>query len=95
MDTAADEKQARPAPHEPQYIIKVNSRDEPVPGAYVTFEQVVQLAYPGGLGDANVKFSMTYRHVASKPHMGELSAGGSVEVKHRGSTFNVTRTVQS
>lgn len=81
-------------PHEHHYVITVNSRAEPVPTAHVTFEQVVQLAYPGA-HDANVKFSMTFRHVASKPHAGELSAGGAVEVRHQGSTFNVTRTVQS
>jgi hypothetical protein len=81
--------------HGRPYVITVNSREEHVPDARVSFEQVVQLAFPGGLNEQNVKFSMTYRHVASKPHAGELSAGGSVEVKHHGSTFNVTRTVQS
>ncbi len=84
-------------PHHPPerpYVITVNSREETVPAAHVAFEQVVQLAYPGG-HDSNVKFSMTFRHVASKPQAGELSAGGSVEVRHEGSTFNVTRTVQS
>jgi len=81
-------------PHDKPHLITVNSREETVPGAHVTFEQVVQLAYPGG-HEPNVKFSMTFRHVASKPHAGELSAGGSVEVRHEGSTFNVTRTVQS
>lgn len=81
-------------PHEEPYLITVNSREDPVPTAHVTFEQVVQLAFPGA-HEANVKFSMTFRHVDSKPHAGELSAGGSVEVRHKGSTFNVTRTVQS
>ena len=38
---------------------------------------------------------MTYRHAASMPHAGELGAGGSVEVKKKGTVFNVTRTVQS
>lgn len=95
MDTTAEKNDHGRAPHEPHYIITVNSRDETVPDAHVTFEQVVLLAFPGALGDPKVKFSMTYRHVASTPHAGELSAGGSVEVKHHGSTFNVTRTVQS
>ena len=60
----------------------------------VTFEQIVQLAFPGS-HDANVIFSMTYRHAASKPHAGELAAGGTVDVKKKGTVFNVTRTVQS
>ena len=75
--------------------ITVNSREDVVPSTHVTFEQVVQLAYPGAQPEANVVYSMTYRHVASEPHAGELSAGGSVEVKHKGSVFNVARTVQS
>lgn len=75
--------------------ITVNSRQEPVPSTHVTFEQVVQLAYPGAQPEANVVYSVTYRHVASKPHAGELSAGGTVEVKNKGSVFNVARTVQS
>ena len=60
----------------------------------VTFEQVVQLAFPGQ-HEPNVVFSMTYRLAASAPHAGELGAGGSVEVKKKGTVFKVTRTVQS
>lgn len=77
------------------YVIVVNSRDEPVPDKCVTFEQVVQLAFPGAPVESNVRYSMTYRHAASRPHAGELAEGGSVEVKHQGTIFNVTKTVQS
>lgn len=77
------------------YVVVVNSRDEPVPAKFVTFEQVVQLAFPGAPVESNVKYSMTYRNVASNPHAGELGEGGTVEVKHEGSIFNVTKTVQS
>lgn len=77
------------------YVIVVNSRDEPVPDKHVTFEQVVQLAFPGAPIEPNVRYSMTYRHAASKPHAGELAEGGAVEVKHHGTIFNVTKTVQS
>jgi len=75
--------------------ITVNSRQEFVPSKNVTFDQVLKLAYPNPSPEANVIYSVTYRHVASKPHAGELAVGGSVEVKHRGSIFNVARTVQS
>lgn len=88
-EAAEAERQAR------RYEITVNSRDETVHDKHVTFEQVVRLAFPSAQPEPNVKYSMTYRHVASKPHAGELSVGGAVEVKHHGSTFNVTRTVQS
>lgn len=77
-----------------QFEIVVNSRPHIVREKRVTFEQVVELAFPGP-HDANVRFTMTYRHAASQPHAGELSAGQSVEVKHSGTIFNVTRTVQS
>lgn len=76
------------------FEIIVNSRPRTVDARTVTFEQIVQLAFPGQ-HDPSVVFSMTYRHAASTPHAGELGAGGSVDVKKKGTVFNVTRTVQS
>lgn len=76
------------------FEIIVNSRPRTVDARTVTFEQIVQLAFPGQ-HEPNVVFSMTYRHAASTPHAGELGAGGSVDVKKKGTVFNVTRTVQS
>lgn len=78
----------------PTFEIIVNSRPRTVDTSTVTFEQIVQLAFPGN-HQANVVFSMTYRHAVSTPHAGELGAGGSVNVKEKGTVFNVTRTVQS
>ncbi|QLI80864.1 multiubiquitin domain-containing protein [Chitinibacter fontanus] len=77
------------------YTIVVNAREESVSDKRVTFEQVVQLAFPGAPIEPNVRYSMTYRHAASKPHAGELAEGGSVEVNYKGTIFNVTKTVQS
>lgn len=77
------------------YVILVNSVEETVPDKHVTFEQVVKLSHPNAPAETNVKFSMTYRNAASLPHAGELGEGGSVEVKKKGTIFNVTRTVQS
>jgi hypothetical protein len=76
------------------FEIIVNSRPRTVNARTVTFEQIVQLAFPGQ-HEPNVVFAMTYRHAASTPHAGELGAGGSVDVKKKGTVFNVTRTVQS
>lgn len=76
------------------FEIIVNSRPRTVNAPTVTFEQIVQLGFPGQ-HQPNVVFSMTYRHAASRPHAGELGAGGSVEVNKKGTVFNVTRTVQS
>ena len=73
--------------------IIVNTRPRTVPGPEVTFEQIVEMAFPGP-HEPNVVFSMTYRKAASTPHAGELGAHGSVTIK-QGTVFNVTRTVQS
>jgi len=76
------------------YEIIVNSRPRTVESEDVTYEQVVELAFPGG-GGPNICFSMTYRNAASRPLAGELSEGGRVKVKKKGTIFNVTRTDKS
>lgn len=76
------------------FEIIVNSRQHVVPTKQVTFEQVVQLAFPGQQQEPDAVFSMTYRHAVSKPHAGELGPGGTVEVK-KGTVFNVTKTIKS
>lgn len=76
------------------YEIIVNARPRVIHEEDVTFEQVVALAFPGPHGP-NIMFSVTYRHAASNPHAGELGAGGVVEVKKKGTIFNVTRTDKS
>ena len=90
-ETAQHEDVAEARPDRTFEII-VNARPHLV-DAHVTFEQVVQLAFPGPHG-ATIVFSMTFRHAASRPHAGELGPGGSVEVK-KGTIFNVTRTDKS
>ncbi|EMK0758974.1 multiubiquitin domain-containing protein [Acinetobacter baumannii] len=77
------------------YTIVVNSREETVTNPVVTFEQIVQLAFPNAPCESNTIYSMTYRNAASRPHAGELAEGGVVEVKHKGTIFNVTKTIQS
>jgi Multiubiquitin len=90
-----DEGKAAPEAKKPGKSIEiiVNTRQRLVDGPTVTFEEIVAIAFPGH-HDANVTFSMTFRHAASKPHAGELGAGGIVAIK-KGTIFNVTRTVQS
>jgi hypothetical protein len=82
-----------PKPVLPFEII-VNSRPKIVDHQHVTFEEVVRFAFPD-VHDPNIRFSMTYRHAESKPHAGDLGPGGAVEVKHKGTIFNVSKTVQS
>ena len=76
-----------------QIEIIVHARRRVVAGNRVTFEQIVQIAFPG-TPEPNAVFSMTYRKAASAPHAGELGPHGVVIVK-KGTIFNVTKTIQS
>jgi len=67
----------------PTFEIIVNARPRVVNHSRVTFEEVVELAFPGPR-EPNVVFSMTYRHAASTPPTGNLGPGGVVEVKKKG-----------
>lgn len=73
--------------------IIVNARPKVVLDPEVTFDQIVQLAFPGS-HDPNSVFSITYRKAASIPPQGELGVGGSVKIK-KGTIFNVTKTDKS
>jgi Multiubiquitin len=77
--------------HEIEII--VNARPKLVSGPNVTFEQIVELAFPGS-HTPNSVFSITYRKAASAPSEGELGAGGVIKIK-TGTIFNVTQTDKS
>jgi Multiubiquitin len=77
--------------HEIEII--VNARPRVVTGSEVTYEQIVQMAFPGA-HDPNAFFSITYRKAAASPPEGELGAGGIVKIK-KGTIFNVTKTDKS
>lgn len=74
--------------------IIVNGHEVQVEDPHQTFEQLVVIAYPGEAPSPDIKYSITYRKVASMPHSGELAAGGLILVK-TGSIINVGRTIQS
>ena len=76
------------------YEVIINARPKLFNHQRVTFEEVVATAFPDVRGP-NIRFSMTYRHAESNPHAGDLGPGGAVEVKTKGTIFNVTKTVQS
>jgi Multiubiquitin len=77
--------------HEIEII--VNARPKLISGSDVSFEQIVQLAFPGS-HTPNSVFSITYRRSASTPPDGELGVGGVVKIK-TGTIFNVTSTDKS
>ena len=89
------EQDAGTEQHEQGYEIVVNGAP-PVPvQETVTYDEVVDIAYPGGRSDPDAIFRADYEDAASKPHSGPLAEGGSVEVKHRGTEFSVVRSVRS
>jgi hypothetical protein len=72
--------------------IIVNSRPhETEKGDEITFEELVQIAFPGGGGE-NPTFTVTYRRGHGKD--GTLASGQSVKVKD-GMVFNVDVTNRS
>jgi Multiubiquitin len=77
--------------HEVEII--VNARPKLVSGPNVTFEQIVEIAFPGS-HTPNSVFSVTYRKAASAPPEGELGASGVIKIK-KGTIFNVTQTDKS
>lgn len=83
-----------PKPHR-GFVIKLNSREYVLTDDLATYEQIVALEFEYPPANPNISYSMTYRHAASKPHAGELGAGGSVTVKRKGTVFNVTATDKS
>lgn len=77
------------------YEIDVNTAPFMVPGETVTYDQVVDLAYPNGRSDPTAMFQVDYENAQHQPKDGELEEGGSVEVKHKGTEFIVIRSIRS
>lgn len=78
-----------------EITIIVNGTEESVTKETLTFDELVDIAFPGHPTDPNTIFSITFEHAESKPHQGTLSKGGSVTVKKKGTTFDVTQTNRS
>ncbi len=81
--------------HEKEYEIIVNGTPHLVLTEVMTFNSLIDIAYPGHPEDPNVIFSITFEHAQSKPHHGTLAAAGSVEVKKHGTIFDVVKTIRS
>lgn len=77
------------------YDIVVNAQAKSVPEERVSFEQVVELAFPGQPPSATLSYRVSYRRAKQEPHAGTLVAGQSVIVRREGTVFNVTQTDKS
>jgi len=78
-----------------EFEVVINGTETALGHKTVTYEELGELAYPGH--DPAAMFTVTYRHAAS-PYgnaNGTLVAGESVEVKKKGTTFNVRLTTRS
>ena len=78
-----------------QYEIIVNGTPHKVHTEVLTYEAVVEIAFPGHPVNPDIIFSVTFEHADSKPHQGTLAAGGKVEIKKHGTIFDVTQTNRS
>ena len=80
---------------EKEFEIIVNGTKHEVQNQEVTFEEVVNIAFPGHPTGPDITFAVTFEHAESKPHKGTLAAGAKVTVKKHGTIFDVTQTNRS
>ncbi|MDT3315654.1 multiubiquitin domain-containing protein [Microbacterium sp. KSW4-11] len=74
--------------------IFVNARPHLVDGKEVTYEQVVELAFPGQAPGADTEYIVTYTRAQHGNESGSLTPGGRVRVK-KGTSFAVQITTRS
>ena len=60
----------------------------------ITFEQLVQIAFPEAPAP-DATFTVTFRNAQGRRREGELVEGQSVDIKKKGTTFDVTTTGKS
>jgi hypothetical protein len=76
-------------------VIVVNGEPKDVADRDVSYEGVVELAFPGLASDPNNTFTVLYRKADHSRTEGSLVAGGSVKVHKQGTSFSVTRSIRS
>lgn len=77
-----------------KYHIIVNLREKTVHEGYLSFEQVVKLAYPDPTPGKEYEYTVTYDKGPKENPEGEMVAGDTVKIKN-GMVFNVTQTDRS
>ena len=76
------------------FDIIVNGTNHSVSNGEVSFDQVVDIAYPDGGRGPLIKYTVDFYNGAGRPPEGKLREGAEVKVKD-GTVFNVTRTDRS
>ena len=69
--------------------IIINGQSKVVTSRIVTWDEVVDLAFPGQRNDPNLMFVVTYEETEESKHDGTLAVGGIVRVKKEGTVFYV------
>ena len=77
-----------------QIDIVVNGTPHPVPDDEVSFDRVVDIAYPDGGRGPLITYTVNFYNGAGRPPEGKLTKGQKAKVKD-GTVFNVTRTDRS
>ena len=87
-------RQLEGAEHQRVFCIVINGRQKEVHKAYLTYEEVVLLAFPSPVAGAAVQFTVQYTRGPEKNPTGTLIEGQSVKIKD-GMEFDVTQTNRS
>lgn len=90
-DTQTGDKKDQPID---AITIIVNGRPKPVTQKELSFEEIVQLAFPGSVPNDTTVYTITYKRGHGHKPEGTLVAGEVVKVKE-GMIFNVTATDKS
>ena len=77
-----------------QFDIIVNGTTYPVPNEEVSYDQVVDIAYPDGGRGPLITYTVDFYDGAGRPPEGKLIKDEVTKVKD-GTVFNVTRTDRS
>ena len=76
------------------FDIIVNGTNHSVPNDEVSFDQVVDIAYPDGGRGPLITYTVDFFNGAGRPPEGKLTKNQKAKVKD-GTVFNVTRTDRS
>lgn len=90
-----DEKNKNDAPGQnKEFKIIVNAREKIFKGREISFEQVVELAFPKAVPNPNIVYTVTYKRGEGNKPEGSMDRGDTVKVKE-GMQFSVTQTDKS